>query len=193
MAKGKFSKIVSLLIPIGAGVAAAYWTPLSFWFDMKEGLIAFFGFLAASLVQLMPITANFIQSDKLNPSEAEKLTRSLTKQQHYWIGLLSLTIVALVSVIVGSALKAPLAKYDDQVWYGLTYSSSISFAIAFFTFAVLVKILDLFEGILSLHKLRGELVILAARRSAQEKADILNASAADIKISVPKDYGKIIS
>lgn len=193
MAKAKLSKIAGLLIPVGAGIAAAYWTPLSFWFDMKEGLIAFFGFLAASLVQLMPITANFIQSDKLNPSEAEKLTRSLTKQQHYWIGLLSLTIIALVSVIVGSALKSPLAKYDDQVWYGLTYSSSVSFAIAFLTFAVLMKILDLFEGILSLHKLRGELVILAARRSAQEKADALKASASEVKISIPKDYGNIIS
>jgi hypothetical protein len=73
---------------------------------MKEGLIAFLGFLAASLVQVMPLTANFLQADRLNPAEAERLTASLTKQQYYWIGLLSATIAAMVIVIVGAALTS---------------------------------------------------------------------------------------
>lgn len=81
-------KLLAVFVPMLLGMAAAAWTPLAFWYDMKEGLIAFLGFLAASLVQVMPLTANFLQSDRLSPYEAERLTASLTKQQHYWIGLL---------------------------------------------------------------------------------------------------------
>lgn len=86
-------KIFSLLLPVIAGIAAAYYTPLSLWFDMKEGLIAFLGFIAASLMQVMPITANFVQADKLTPTEAKKIVDSLTRQQHYWIGLLTLQLL----------------------------------------------------------------------------------------------------
>lgn len=183
-------KIASLMLPLLAGAAAAHYTPLSFWYDMKEGLIAFLGFLAASLMQVMPITANFVQTDKLNPSEAKKIVDSLTRQQHYWIGLLSATIAALLAVIIFSALKAPLETYT-KTWHGLSYSSIGCFFIAYLFCFVLIKILGLFEGMLSLHNLRAELVIISANRAAAETKDSIQASAGEIRPMLPEGYGAI--
>jgi len=192
--KGK--TLLSLLIPPLVGVAAAWGTPLALWYDMKEGLIAFLGFLAAALVQVMPITANFLQSDKLTPTEAEKLLASLTRQQHYWIGLLTATIVTLVVVIVGVALKdrveglQPL--FEHSLFMDISWGAVVVFFVASSLGFVLVKMLGLFDGLLSLHHLRGELVINSAKRDAAEKATKLQQSI-DLNGQItPEGYGQII-
>lgn len=192
----KLMKVLGVFTPLLLGAAAAAWTPLSFWFEMKEGLIAFLGFLAASLVQVMPITANFLQSDKLTVLEAESLTRSLTRQQHYWVGLLTATIVALVAVIVGSGLKSivdsagPFFRND---WFiVISWSSVVTFFIASSVSFVLVKMVGLFEGMLSLHRLRVELVINAAKREAAEKTAVAQREARLVPPQLPADYGMVI-
>ena len=192
----KSMKLLGVIAPLLLGVAAANWTPLSFWSDMKEGLIAFLGFLAASLVQVMPITANFLQSDKLTVLEAESLTRSLTRQQHYWIGLLWVTIAALVVVIVGSALKSVIVGVEPLFrhrWFiNISWSEVVTFFIAGSVSFVLVKMVGLFQGMLSLHHLRAELVINAARREAAEKTAQAQRDARLVTPSLPTDYGAVI-
>lgn len=189
-------KLLAIAVPVLLGLAAALWTPLALWFDMKEGLIAFLGFLAASLVQVMPLTANFLQSDRLSPSEAERLTASLTRQQHYWIGLLSATIAAMVIVIVGAALKervVNLAPTFQHRWFvDISWSAVVCFFIASSISFVLMKMIGLFEGMLSLHRLRAELVINSAKRDAAEKAAATQKDAEVTTPLVPPDYGRIV-
>lgn len=189
-------KVISTIVPVLLGLVAAQWTTLGFWIDMKEGLIAFLGFLAASLVQVMPITANFLQSDRLTPNEAKRLTVSLTNQQHYWIGLLSVTIFAMVLVIVGAALKgrvenvAPIFRHS--LFIEISWSAVVTFLIAASVSFVLVKMLGLFEGMMSLHRLRGELVLNAAKREASEKAEAIQKNV-EVPVSiVPRDYGRVL-
>lgn len=190
-------KVLGVFTPLLLGAAAAVWTPLSFWFEMKEGLIAFLGFLAASLVQVMPITANFLQSDKLTVPEAESLTRSLTRQQHYWVGLLSATIVALVAVIVGSGLKSVVdaagPSFRHEWFIAISWSSVVTFFIASSVSFVLVKMTGLFEGMLGLHRLRVELVINAAKREAAEKTAIAQREARLVPPQLPAEYGMVIN
>ncbi|HML81056.1 MAG TPA: hypothetical protein PKE37_04720 [Thiomonas arsenitoxydans] len=186
-------KIFGAVLPLLVGMAAALWTPLSFWFDMKEGLIAFLGFLAASLVQVMPLTANFLQSDRLSPREAERLTASLTKQQHYWMGLLSAAIAAMAIVIVGAALTERVKGVGwtiDSRHFEL--GQLVCFFIASSISFVLVKMLGLFEGLMSLHRLRGELVLNAAKREAAEKAAVIQHNAEMPGSIVPTDYGSVL-
>ena len=178
-------------VPLLLGVAAALWTPLTLWYDMREGLVAFLGFLAASIVQVMPLTANFLQSDRLTPTEAERLTASLTKQQRYWMVLLSATIVAIVIVIVGSALKDHVVDSVPLFWR-IDWSAVISFLVTTSVSFVLMKMLGLFEGMMSLHHLRGELVLNAAKRNAEEKITEFQKAANSTKSIVPEDYGSIV-
>lgn len=192
----KVMKLLAVALPICVGLMAAAWTTIEFWYDMKEGLIAFLGFLAASLVQVMPLTANFLQSDRLLPKEAERLTASLTKQQHYWIGLLSATIAAMVIVIIGSALKGRIKElsplFVEARFWNVSWASVVCFLTACSVSFVLIKMLGLFQGMLSLHKLRSDLVLSAARRLAEEKIVSMNKDI-DMKIpNLPDDYGKIV-
>lgn len=179
------------IVPLLLGVAAAIWTPLQLWYDMKEGLIAFLGFLAAALVQVMPVTANFLQSDRLSPIEAERLTTSLTKQQHYWMGLLSATIVAMVIVIVGAALNGRVANAPPLFWI-IGWSSIVCFFVVSSVSFVLMKMLGLFEGMMSLHHLRAELVMNSAKRDTAEKITALKKNAEVAHPLVPEEYGRII-
>lgn len=184
-------KLITGFIPLLLGVVAALWTPLSLWYDMKEGLIAFLGFLAAALVQVMLLTANFLQSDRLTPIEAERLTASLTKQQQYWMGLLSATIAAMVMVIVGAALMERVAGSAPLFWR-IDSSAVVCFFVATSVSFVLMKMLGLFEGMMSLHRLRGELVLNAAKRNAAEKITAIQKEAEVTSPLVPEDYGRIV-
>lgn len=188
-------KLLTAFVPVLLGLAAARWTSLSLWYDMKEGLIAFLGFLAASLVQVMPLTANFLQADRLNPAEAVRLTASLTKQQHYWVGLLSATVAAMVIVIVGSAIKDRVGSFAlifEHAWaWNVSWSQVVVWVVASSVGFVLTKMLGLIEGMLSLHRLRGELVINTAKRNAAEQISAMQRDAVIETPLVPPDYGQI--
>jgi hypothetical protein len=183
--------VISITIPLALGTMAALWTSLSLWYDMKEGLIAFLGFLAVALIQIMPLTTNFLQMDRLTPLEAERLTASLTKQQYYWMGLLFAAIATMVIVIVGAALKDRIANVPPVFW-GIEWAAVVCFLIGASVSFVLIKMLGLFEGIMSLHHLRGELVIGAAKREAAERMDALQRNAEVTRQIVPSDYGSLV-
>lgn len=189
-------RVFGVIAPMLLGFAAAAWTPLAFWADMKEGLIAFLGFLAASLVQVMPLTANFLQSDKLSVQEADRLTDSLTKQQLYWVGLLTATITALVLVIVGAALSAPVANlkpfFRHEWFWEVSWAQVVTFFMAFGVSFVLAKMLGLFQGMLSLHRLRVELVINAAKREAAEKSAAAHRETQPAAPRLPEGYGAVV-
>lgn len=183
---------IAILLPIIVGIIAALGTSLQFWFDMKEGLIAFLGFLSASLIQIMPVTANFLQSDRLTPSEASRLIRALTRQQRYWIGLLAATVLSMVIVIVGAALKGRTQfMLGDR---GLDISPAVVWCIAAAISFVLTRILGLFNGLMSLHRLRSKLVQAAAVRYAEEsRVEILSRFPDSGQTGkLPDGYGDIV-
>lgn len=187
---------VSIAIPIVVGGIAAAFTPLDFWFGMKEGLIAFLGFLAASVIQVMVVTANFLQSEKLNPGEVKRLANALTRQQHFWIGLLVATVLALIFVIIGSALK-DVAKPEfyfkgTEHQFEMRWDAVVVFFMASSFSFVFYRMFALLSGVLSLHNLRIELVMAAAQREADEKVQIMVESAQPVRRFVPDNYGEIL-
>lgn len=184
-------KLLTIVVALSFGVMAAMWTSLALWYDMKEGLIAFLGLLAAALVQVMPITANFLQSDRLTPAEAERLTASLTNQQRYWMGLLTATIITMVFVIIGAALKERVVNLPPVFWV-IHWSEIACFFIASSVSFVLMKLLGMLQGIMSLHRLRGELVINAAKREAAERSATIQKQAEIKKPIVGDDYGQLV-
>ena len=185
----------SVGFPLCGGLLAAFLTPLAFWFDMKEGLIAYLGFLAASVIQVMVVTANFLQSDKLNPSEARQLSSALSRQQDFWVGLLVSSVVALIFVIVGSALKSYVGpqkiSFGPTLEYDVDLSKVVVFFIAFTVIFVFYRMFALIGGVLSLHRLRSRLVIDAAEREAALQAKAMQEEAKPTSSFVPPGYGGI--
>ena len=74
---------ISLLLTIVAAVCAYLWMPLASFIGIKDGLIAYLGFLSAAVIQVIPVTANFLQGDDLKPEETRRLNRQLERQQIY--------------------------------------------------------------------------------------------------------------
>lgn len=180
------------LIPLCIGGAAAAWTELAIWIEMKEGLIAFLGFLAASLVQIMLITANFLQSDHLLLDDARRLTESLKKQQYYWVGLLATTIWTLIFLIVCAVLVHKIQDINIFLWhrYLISLSAILTFILVSSLFFVFIKMLGLFRGVLSLHDLRTEIIL----KNAQERTNHYPAMASKFpqRLDVPEGYGEVV-
>jgi hypothetical protein len=184
-------KWAGIVLPLVLAGICFRWVPVGLWIDMNQGLLAFLGLLAAALVQIIPVTTNFLQSDFLTPVEAEKLTGQLTKQQQYWIGLLASTIASVALVVVVSVLKGrtEITFWNDYVLdSGPAFSALVGLMLSF----VLIKMIGIFQGVISLQKLRTELVLNAAKRNAAAHVATAYAEAELPAAITPKGYGSIV-
>jgi signal transduction histidine kinase len=186
-------KWAGVIVPIILAIVAGLKVPLGVWIEMNQGLLAFLGLLAAALVQVIPVTANFLQSDRLTPQEAVRLSDQLMKQQRYWLGLLVGTVVTFVIVVVVSVFK------DKTVWdlgrlgyidVGPYFSGLVALSLVF----VIFKMTAIVSGVMSLQTLRNELVLNSANRAAAEEIERLQErQRATLQQGiVPPDYGSII-
>lgn len=74
----------------------------------------------------------------------------------------------------------------------VSWSAMVCFLIASSASFFLMRMIGLFEGMLSLHRLRAELVINSARRDAAEKAAAVQRDAEVTTPLVPPDYGRVV-
>lgn len=189
-------KKLGVALPVVLAVIALCWIPYKVWSDMTEGLLVFLGLLVAALVQVIPVTANFLQSDSLTVDEAKQLTAALERQQKFWLGLLWVSVVTSIALIAGKALPETVLSFRFSVM-GITFEPSMQ---AFYSGLVggliglvVVKAFGIFPGVLSLQKLRGDLVINAAKRRQAEIVQREAEARKQVPSVVPEDYGRIIS
>jgi hypothetical protein len=183
-------KWAGIFFPIIFAIIAFMWIPLDLWIDMNQGLLAFLGLLSAAIIQIIPVTANFLQSDHLTPEEARQLSGQLSKQQRYWLGLLASAVATVALVVIISVLKNH--THFDIASYQFDFDAPLSALIAFAVSFVLIKMAGIFQGVISLQKLRSELVMNAAKRSAADQIKHIQAGIEIRQEIVPENYGKIV-
>jgi hypothetical protein len=181
---------IGLLLSAVAGVCAFFWMPLASFVGVKEGLIAFLGFLSAALIQVIPVTANFLQGDDLTPEQTLRLNRQLERQQIYWLGLLAATVVCLVAVICVSGINVhALAAIESKVPWDKVISGGLALLLAF----VFSRMLGIFSGVMSLHRLRAELILKAAQERAAAKTKKEMSATATFAPVLPPGYGEVLA
>lgn len=178
------------LVSIVAGLAAGRWVGLPAWLSINDGLLAFFGLLAAALFQVIPITANFLQADDLTPEEARRLCGALERQQKFWIGMLASTVLAFTVVVLASLAKNRLIVDLYKVGQ-IDFSPVGSFLIGSSLCFLLLRMVSVLNGVLSLQRLRSALVLSAAKRRAAAKAEKIQQDIGPRRSIVPDDYGAI--
>ncbi len=178
------------LVSIVAGLAAGRWVGLPAWLSINDGLLAFFGLLAAALFQVIPITANFLQADDLTPEEARRLCGALERQQKFWIGMLASTVLAFTVVVLASLAKNRLIVDFYKVGQ-IDLSPGGSFLIGSSLCFLLLRMVSVLNGVLSLQRLRSALVLSAAKRRAAAKAEKIQQDMEPRRSIVPDDYGAI--
>lgn len=182
-------------IPLVCAVLAWKWFPLSVWVSINQGLIAFLGLLTAALIQVIPVTANFLQADHLYPTEAQRLSSALEKQQKFWLGLLAATFATFVLVIIASAIPAKASVgFTVPVWgaYSIDVGRIASAILALAVSFLMARVGSVLLGVMSLQRLRSDLVIIGAKRRAAAEAEKQMQAAILPQHIVPPDYGKII-
>ncbi|MNU43066.1 hypothetical protein D3C71_318420 [compost metagenome] len=177
-------------VAIGVGLAAGRWVGLPAWLSINDGLLAFFGLLAAALFQVIPITANFLQADDLTPEEARRLCGALERQQKFWIGMLAATVLAFTTVVLASLAKDWLVVDLYKVGR-VDLSPGASFLIGSSVCFLLLRMVSVLNGVLSLQRLRSALVLSAAKRRAAAKAEKIQQELSPARSIVPSDYGSI--
>lgn len=185
---------VALVVLFGA--LCGLFAPLSAWGGIAEGLLAFFGLLVAAIVQIIPVTTNFLQADSLTVDEAKNLSKALEDQQQYWVALLVLSVVAAAMVIAGKLIKPDIpdsisfAAMAQQITLPLSAVASglIGAAVCF----ALIRIYGIVPGVISLQKLRSDLVLNAAKRAQAKRIEEESEKLQPLPTLVDKDYGRII-
>lgn len=180
---------ISLLLTLVAAVCAYLWMPLASFIGIKEGLIAYLGFLSAAVIQVIPVTANFLQGDDLKPEETRRLNSQLERQQIYWIGLLGATVFCLVLVICISAID-PSSLTRGGSW--LRWERFLSGFVALTLSFIFTRMMGIFSGVLSLHRLRASLILAASVKRAQAKTTTEATSASSMRPILPPGYGEAV-
>ncbi|MGS1116856.1 hypothetical protein [Castellaniella sp. UC4442_H9] len=158
---------------------------------MRDGLIAFLGLTSAALLQLIPVTTNFLSGDELTVVEADKLSSALQRQQNFWVGMLAVNVITVTVLVLATLLEKALVvqiPHLGEVDFSVVFSGLVGGLLAF----ILMRLISVLEGVLSLQRIRTSLVIDAAKRRAARKAEeIQRQLAAPVNI-VPSDYGRVI-
>ncbi len=172
-------------------VVIGYTVDLSSWLEMKDGLLAFLGLISAALLQLIPVTTNFLTSEELTPAEAEELTRSLGRQQNFWVGMFAVNGLTVATIVVAAIVKTRLI-WEIPGFGVLDMSPVFSGVIGGLLVFLGLRLVPVLGGVLSLQNLRSRLVIDAAKRRAADKAEKIQRDMAPPADLTPPDYGKII-
>lgn len=189
----KSAVILNAAIAIAAGVVAYRWMPLESWGRLDQGLLVFLGLLVAALVQVIPVTANFLQSDQITTDEAKRLTAALEEQQKYWLSLLGVSVITAMLLIVDNFAKG-LLEFTLPGYGPVSLDPLLSSITAAFVALVAAKTFGFFPGVQSLQRLRSELVIEAAIRRERIAFEKLPAVSKPLPASVvPDDYGRIVN
>lgn len=181
-----------LIIALMVCVASGYAVELGVWLEMRDGLIAFLGLISAALLQLIPVTTNFLVNDEITPEEAGRLSRALERQQNFWVGMLAVNVLTVVTLVLGTLFKNSLVVNFPRIGV-VDLSFIVSGLIGALLAFVLMRLLSVLGGVLSLQKLRAALVMDASKRRAARRAEEFERKLSPPPDMTPSDYGRVIS
>lgn len=156
-----------ITFPIYTATAAvcAIWLPVSQWKSGIDALLVFLGLIIAALIQMIPLTANFLQSEDLTPEEIRDLSLKLEKQQDLWLGILTSAVIAAILLV---AIKYGVSfKPAEDSWKFVALdmlkrlvSATIGFALSI----TLLRFMDIISGVKSLQETKSAILYRISKR-----------------------------
>jgi hypothetical protein len=175
-----------------AAIVGRYLSPDVFK-DATGELITFFGIQAAVILPAMIFTASILRPDGLTLSEADRYHRALRGQMIFWIVLLALDFLSVISLIVGKLSGWSIVIYLPRSW-GIFDASWIFTAIfAFLASLAVLRIIPFVRGVLSLLDLNSELTKNAIKQRNKRALQEEGRAAAAAPFKKPEGYGKTVT
>lgn len=172
--------------------AGAYFLPPSAMQNITTELIAFFSIQSAVILPAMIFTAGILKPDGLELDEAERYHKALKKQMIFWVTLLGLDFVAVMSLILGKALgwslTLPPSDFSNEVSVGWIFLGILCFAGSLAIF----RTIPFVRGVLSLLDLNSDMAQKAIKRRNRREAEDVKAKTDGRPMMLPKGYGDVI-
>nr|WP_321512613.1 hypothetical protein [uncultured Hyphomonas sp.] len=151
-------------------------------------LITFYGVQAAIILPAMVFTAGILKPEGLRFSEAEKYHKALRVQMMFWITLLVLDFVVVVSLIFGKAVSWNLVTPKWGFIPQLNWADAIMLVASFTGLLAVVRTIPFIRGVLSLLDMNSAMVLSAIKDRDASLANA-NRNAESAKIELPSGYG----
>lgn len=117
---------------LALAVALAYFLENDAVKDITGELITFFSIQSAVILPAMIFTAGILKPDGLELEDAQRYHKALKAQMLFWVALLGLDFVAVISIIAGKAmdwkLSVPLPILIQSVDLGWFLPFTLYFA-----------------------------------------------------------------
>jgi hypothetical protein len=159
-------------------VVGAYFLPHNAMKDITTELIAFFSIQSAVILPAMIFTAGILKPDGLELEDATRYHKALKAQMLFWVALLSLDFVAVVS--------PQHFKPFDLGW--------LLPAILYFSGSLAVfRTVPFVRGVLSLLDVNSDMTLKAITRRNRIENVERRAKADPRPMALPEGYGKIVT
>lgn len=175
---------------IAAG--AAVFLPHDAVRDVTTELIAFFSIQSAVILPAMIFTAGILKPDGLELEEARRYHKALKGQMLFWVVLLGLDFIAVVSLIAGKALGWELEFTIPWVGKSIDLGWIIPSVLYFAGSMAIFRTIPFVRGVLSLLDLNSIMTEKAIRRRYRLEFDIQREKAAAHPMDLPEEYGRVI-
>lgn len=177
---------------VAVAAAGAYLLPHDAVKDVTTELIAFFSIQSAVILPAMIFTAGILKPDGLELEEAQRYHKALKNQMLFWVVLLSLDFIAVVSLIAGKALGWELEVNLPSLTAPLDLGWIMPSLLYFSGSLAIFRTIPFVGGVLSLLDLNSDMTQKAIRRRNRREADERKEKADARPMELPKGYGATI-
>jgi hypothetical protein len=170
------------------GAVFGIWVSPDKWGPVTPELVTFFGIQAAAILPAMIFSAGVLRPQGVNVENIDKFQAAVNFQMAFWIILLSMNFVAVISLILAKALNWNLVFFPgSKVEFNASWM--LSALNAFFSSLVIFNIVPFVRGVFSLNKLNGLLTRQAMIDSNIRKAE--ETKSKSIPFQLPEGFGQI--
>lgn len=157
--------------------------------NLTTELIAFFSIQSAVILPAMIFTAGILKPDGLELEEAQRYHKALKSQMLFWVVLLSLDFIAVVSLIIGKALSWELEVNFPNLAAPVDLSWIMPSLLYFSGSLAILRTIPFVRGVLSLLDLNSDMTQKAIRRRNRREADARKEKAEPRPMELPEGYG----
>ena len=168
--------------------AISYFAAATLLQNVTSELITFLGIQAAAILPAMIFAAGLLRPATLKLSEAKKYNNAIQSQMHFWITLLVVDILAVITVLVAKTMDWQAFVVMPSLSIDWNISWVFNFAILSLLFIAITRIRGFVVGILSLVKLNAKMLEGAILARESNDAEELVQSSKPFKAA--KDFGK---
>lgn len=174
---------------LAASLAASF-MPATAISNVVGELITFFGIQAAIILPAMVFTAGILKPEGLRLAEAKRYHVALRRQMMFWITLLILDFVVVVTLIFGKSVGWELVIPPIFNLPSIDFTWVLLAVAAFSGVLAVVRTVPFVRGVLSLLDMNAKMVIAAIEDRLEEK--VAQDRPSQEPLNLPEGYGDVV-